>query len=271
MSGLNDFFNGLFGFGSGSVTKNFLFDTKGSSGSLTSTLTDPKGWWDTFKNGETNVIARENLDYQKALQQQIFEREDTAYQRSVNDMRLAGLNPLSMNGTDGAGEVVDTTPPEDMGNLAALTQVFNMFNTLRAGNASANLQNAQAANLQSQTTTNDLFNQTYAESLSVDLLGKQFENEIKNFNLHELRRNAAFNDIYGLSDNMTPELKSMAFLVGHGPLSTVKPNYESKATDLFGSGVTHAPYDYTKNLDFTTAMQSDKILNYLLKILGTMK
>lgn len=45
------------------------------------------------------------------LQQQIFEREDTSYQRTVNDMRNAGLNPLAMNGTNGAGGVVSTTAP----------------------------------------------------------------------------------------------------------------------------------------------------------------
>lgn len=54
-------------------------------------------------------FQRENLDYQKALQQQVFEREDTAYQRTAYDMAQAGLNPLTMNGTNGAGEVVSTS------------------------------------------------------------------------------------------------------------------------------------------------------------------
>lgn len=55
-------------------------------------------------------FQRENLDYQKALQQQIFEREDTAYQRTAQDMAAAGLNPLTMNGTNASGDVVSTTP-----------------------------------------------------------------------------------------------------------------------------------------------------------------
>lgn len=54
------------------------------------------------------AFQRENLDYQKALQQQLFEREDTSYQRTVSDMRAAGLSPLSMQNTNGAGEVVST-------------------------------------------------------------------------------------------------------------------------------------------------------------------
>lgn len=70
---------------------------------------------------ETNAtnlqIAQENLGYQrelqeynKALQQQIFEREDTSYERTARDMRNAGLNPLAMQGTNGAGEAVAQAP-----------------------------------------------------------------------------------------------------------------------------------------------------------------
>lgn len=53
-------------------------------------------------------FQRENLDYQKDLQQQIFAREDNAYQRTVADMKAAGISPLAMSGTNGAGDVVNT-------------------------------------------------------------------------------------------------------------------------------------------------------------------
>lgn len=42
-------------------------------------------------------------DYNRALQQQIFEREDTAIQRAVQDAGKAGLSPLSVAGGNGAG------------------------------------------------------------------------------------------------------------------------------------------------------------------------
>lgn len=66
---------------------------------------------------ETNYkIAQENLayqrelfDYNKLLQERIFDREDNAYQRTVADMRKAGLSPLMMNGTNGAGEAIAQT------------------------------------------------------------------------------------------------------------------------------------------------------------------
>lgn len=55
--------------------------------------------------------ARE-LEYQHSLQQQIFDREDTAYQRTVADMRKAGMSPLVMSGTNNAGEAISTTAPQ---------------------------------------------------------------------------------------------------------------------------------------------------------------
>lgn len=63
-------------------------------------------------NEQNLAFQRENFDYQKALQKQIFEREDTAYQRTVKDMRAAGMSPLSMNGTNNAGEAISTTAPQ---------------------------------------------------------------------------------------------------------------------------------------------------------------
>lgn len=53
--------------------------------------------------------TQDELDYQHELQQTMFEREDTAYQRTAEDMKAAGLNPLTMNGTNAAGNVVSTT------------------------------------------------------------------------------------------------------------------------------------------------------------------
>lgn len=103
---------------------------------------NPSQAWDRFKNGRTNEInegiANENLAYQKernkiedaryedetaynrafaedqrayerALQQQIFEREDTAIERQADSLSKLGINPLSQQ-LNGLGAGTPVTP-----------------------------------------------------------------------------------------------------------------------------------------------------------------
>lgn len=69
---------------------------------------------------QANEISRQNLafqqstlDWQKALQKQVFQREDTSVQRRVADLKAAGLSPVLAAGQGArAGEAISVTTPQ---------------------------------------------------------------------------------------------------------------------------------------------------------------
>lgn len=78
------------------------------------------------ENDDNLDFQKENLDYQKALQQQVFEREDTAHQREVDDLRKAGLNPLLSTGSGAqAGSVVPTEAPQSHIDYSGIANGFS--------------------------------------------------------------------------------------------------------------------------------------------------
>lgn len=66
-------------------------------------------------NKQNERMWREQFDYEKGLQQQVFQREDTALQRARQDAVQAGFSPLQALGMQSsANGVVSTTPSTPM-------------------------------------------------------------------------------------------------------------------------------------------------------------
>lgn len=245
--------------------------------------------WTGQTNNEMNLdFQRENLDYQKALQQKIFEREDTAYQRTVNDMRLAGLNPVSMQGTNAAGEAIQTTSPESTktSEIQALSEIMNVISQLNVNRnnnsvsqANANLINAQAENQKIKNLyESDILAQTL-NSLDLGNIGKRFQNQRDNISWQQELRNLAFNEQFGISDNMPDFAKVLAFATHQGNLP--KKWYKNQMPDNWENFGKY--YNYTESFanpyfsnlqslleksNLKGAISESQIGNMLLRLLG---
>ena len=184
-------------------------------------LSNPTGAWDKFKNGDTNEVnkniadenlkyQRENLEYQKALQQKIFDREDSSYARTVADMRSAGLSPLSMNGTNGSGEAIAIDPLhndfqyQDSGNINALSSIFQGFLNARATRA-------QVDNLDARTEAQKIENK-YNEAIYEDKVNSsRYDTLVKQYLAADKKRQNEYNSYFGLHEGLSEKERAVLY------------------------------------------------------------
>lgn len=158
-------------------------------------------------------------DYMKALQEKIFQREDTAYQRTAEDMRKAGLNPLSMQGTNNAGSAVSLpdltsgTPAESM-STSIQRFVDNANNTALAMDTLKNSENDRKLN--TMRTINEV------AQMRANINNMKIDSKSKKQLLEHLQREYKHmeeNGLYDYDSGVTKELKSVLTY-----LSTQKPD-----------------------------------------------
>ena len=235
-----------------------------------------KGANDTNKEiaDENLDFQREKFDYEKGLQQELFDREDTSYQRTVNDMRLAGLNPLNMQNTNGSGEAIATTglhndyTANPTRQLEALNMLFSAAQQSITTTSNSSLNNAQANLLNQQAENQRIKNMYEQDVLAAQLSSSYYDNSSKYFDVHNKLRNYQMNELFGWTDNMPEWMKQSSARLGFKPLDFPK-------IDNFNEVLGHPEYYwFTKksnmnmNSQLSAKLLGDELLTGSLGIFG---
>lgn len=141
---------------------------------------------------ENLSLQKDNLEYQKALQQQLFEREDTSYERTKQDMLNSGFSPLAMQGLNSAGSAVQTSAPQqnlDIGSsLSSILGVASQAQALSQVQSGIAKNDAETRFINAQAETQEIKNLFTKENedlnqkmLTEDYYRKTRENFTDNF------------------------------------------------------------------------------------------
>jgi hypothetical protein len=209
-------------------------------------------WWHDLSgqasnekiNAENLAMQQKNLDYQKALQQEIFNREDTAYQRTRADMYNAGMNPLSMKSTNNAGAVVPTQAPqkqfESVNAIPLITQALTELNSLSVGQA-------QRDNINAQTRALELENAFTEWNLGNRKNRSNSETNITRMNSYNLSRDFYNNVLTGQSSNQfLSTINQSRIAMGKKPIDT--ENWVEHSDIDFNELVDQARYGLTMDM-----------------------
>lgn len=213
----------------GNTIGNFWSNITGQANTEATNQTNKEiALWNMLQQQKTNEMNygmfKENLDYQRALNEQIMQREDTSYQRTVADMRKAGLNPLTMSGLNGSGGNVANVAPYNQepitNNYQPETfrpniQIQNLTQTaLEAMNELQNFEIGEDYQRQQKAIADSAEFKAKEDGLTYmnKVLDTKMNSLTKQYMLEDLARNMIFNEQNGLFNGMTETDRNTRFL-----------------------------------------------------------
>lgn len=141
----------------------------------------------TKKTNQTNQeINQQNLDYNAAMTQQSWERDDTAHQREVADLQAAGLSPLAATG--GLNVTSPLGAPAPIGMQAPQVDVNSLVQgILGAGTLEETKRHNQVIEENRTSELQIEAEKVYQQAQALDIENKKVESEIKYYaKLNEL-------------------------------------------------------------------------------------
>lgn len=133
------------------------------------------------------------FEYQKELNKLQMQREDTQYQRTVNDMRQAGLSPLAMQGLNSSSPLTSAAAPQfDPQSLPDILGMAGQVSQIRNANklAAEDIYSKKLDNLFKSMDMQNQFDMSKARVISM-----LYDNMDK-------RAKALYNARYGLNSGM---------------------------------------------------------------------
>lgn len=191
-------------------------------------------------NAMNKSIADANLDFQREqqayerdLQQQMFQREDTAIQRQVADSRAAGVSPLAnLSGAASSGVVANTTTPQSgyqaqaatmqngafgdnsEASLAKMQSIVGAISQVMqiANQTSSTINNLQSSNVQRQLDQQLFDFNSKSMTDKLDILKWQAANEYGRAYDYASRR--GYEQKYGITPDMSDIEKAVRLVNG---------------------------------------------------------
>lgn len=194
------------------------------------------------------AFQKEKFAYDQQLQQQIFDREDNAYQRTVADMRSAGVSPLAMQGTNAAGEAIPTEAPQNgmvydyTSGMSTDAEKFN--NLLGAVGAVSNLMQ-QTQQVRSLRLQNDFSERTLNDRVARE----QAQTILSKYSALDSRDKRYFQNIFGVNEHM-PREQQLANITS--VLAMSDDDFNSRVNGKSLREFEDSNFDFTKMLHYGT-------------------